>query len=362
MSRRVTLRSMRNNLRDQLVDVDSNLSDLPHTPNAHALPTTPFCLFQKTIRDDPGQRLIGFRHMKNPRDKHCIARLIDSVLRRPASGRVFLSHEKARHCLTALDCPRFSICLWGEARYHIWQNGVRSEVRLRRGDVIYASAGCMMEPAPEANYLSLGVVPHAHLTRFLVAQKRWSHANANANGPLPPPSPPVTRHQFLVTHHTQKTLDADGRHLCEAIDRCAGRNPEDRWLRALFRALLIRSHELLLADSEPGREGGEEGRSHFRWQAACQFIRDHLHEPLGRETVASFLQLHPNHISRLFARFSKAPFNQYVMSERIRRARHLLKNPGLNLADIAAACGFSDPNYFSRCYRKVVGRAPRVDR
>jgi AraC-like DNA-binding protein len=295
--------------------------------------------------------------MPKSRDKHCIARLIDSALRRPVVGRVFLSHEKARHCLTALDCPRFSLCLRGEARYHVWQNGVQTEMQLRRGDVIHASAGCMMEPAPEANYLSLGVVPHAHLTRFLIAQKRWF----NTATPSAAPVAHVARHEFLVSHHTPKTLDADGRHLCEAIDHCAGRPPTDRWLQALFRALLIRCHELLIADDAP--HTSEEGRSHFRWQAACQFIRDHLHEPLGRDSIAAFLQLHPNHISRLFTRFSETTFNQYVMNERIQRARRLLtKDPGLNLADIAAACGFSDPNYFSRCYRKVIGRAPRTDR
>lgn len=291
--------------------------------------------------------------MAKPRDNHAIARLIDGFLSRPSPGRVFLSHEKARHCLTTLDCPRFSICLWGDARYRVWQNGMETEIHLRRGDAIHAGPGCMMEPAARSRYFSIGVVPHVHLTRFLVAQKQWIDADL-------PASDPASRHRMLASHHTRKTLDADGRHLCEAIGRCAERRPDDRWLKTLFRALLLRCHELLLAPEE--QNAGEEGRSHFRWQAACQFIRDHLHEPLGRESVAAFLQLHPNHISRLFARFSRTTFSQYVLNERIQRARHLLKNPGLNLADIAAACGFSDPNYFSRCYRKITGRAPRSDR
>jgi transcriptional regulator GlxA family with amidase domain len=43
---------------------------------------------------------------------------------------------------------------------------------------------------------------------------------------------------------------------------------------------------------------------------------------------------------------------------RLKRARTLLQDPALNIADAAHACGFSDPNYFTRCFRKALGTTP----
>jgi len=68
--------------------------------------------------------------------------------------------------------------------------------------------------------------------------------------------------------------------------------------------------------------------------------------------------------SRLFTRFSKRSFNQYLMEVRLARSRELLKSSSSNINEIAYACGFSDPNYFIRCHRKFFGKPPgqaRVD-
>ncbi len=42
---------------------------------------------------------------------------------------------------------------------------------------------------------------------------------------------------------------------------------------------------------------------------------------------------------------------------RIKRAVKLLE-AGQNVSSVAYSCGYSDPHYFSRCFRKVMGRAP----
>lgn len=44
---------------------------------------------------------------------------------------------------------------------------------------------------------------------------------------------------------------------------------------------------------------------------------------------------------------------------RIRHARALLLNTRLPVSEIAAATGFADSNYFSRCFRKFTGLSPR---
>jgi hypothetical protein len=45
--------------------------------------------------------------------------------------------------------------------------------------------------------------------------------------------------------------------------------------------------------------------------------------------------------------------------KRIELARQLLLDPFHNISEAARRCGFSDPSYFSRVFRKLVGCSPR---
>lgn len=64
----------------------------------------------------------------------------------------------------------------------------------------------------------------------------------------------------------------------------------------------------------------------------------------------------------LFARmksvFGTTP-NNFLMNRRIDMARQLLAKPGAYVADVAYRCGFSDPKYFSKCFKKIVGKTPK---
>ncbi len=51
------------------------------------------------------------------------------------------------------------------------------------------------------------------------------------------------------------------------------------------------------------------------------------------------------------------PLN-FINDLRIKRAIHLLGQSDYNVSSVAYACGFSDPHYFSRCFKKVTGSTP----
>ena len=240
-----------------------------------------------------------------------------------------------------LDCPRLSVCLSNSARYQIQRNGVLAEVHLRRGEVIYVPAGCVMEPHPQAQYVSLGIVFHPQLTRFLLAKKL-------------PITDGKSHHQFLLAHHSPVALDQDGLNLCRALENSSKETPAAPYLRCLMEALLWKAKQLLWGTESPLLRG----KGYFTWQAACQYVNEHLQDRLERKDIARFLNLHPNHISRLFATFGNGSFNEYLLQTRLRRASELLGNPSLNVSQIAHSCGFLDTNYFIRCYRKTFGTSP----
>ena len=53
-----------------------------------------------------------------------------------------------------------------------------------------------------------------------------------------------------------------------------------------------------------------------------------------------------------------APY-QYVIQQRIAKAKRLLKQQDLSLVDVALACGFVSQSAFNRTFKQHVGTTPR---
>jgi AraC-like DNA-binding protein len=81
--------------------------------------------------------------------------------------------------------------------------------------------------------------------------------------------------------------------------------------------------------------------------------------PLTISDLARRANLSTSHFCREFkAAIGTSPID-YVLRRRIAEACELMRDPSLSLAEIADHAGFSDGNYFSRQFRRVMGRSPR---
>ncbi len=284
--------------------------------------------------------------MDRPSEPQRFASLLGRLLRRGWPEGVHVVQERgvpaapAKGPVSVLDYPRLSLCLSGRAKYTVVREGRWSAVTLQRGEVIVTAPGCVMEPHEEARYLALGIVFTPEMTRFLLARK------------VPGLGRP--HHRFLLAHHSAALIDEETRLFFQAVAKGHLRPPEDRYLRGLVELILIKAREM--AEAKGRMSAGR--KAALTWQAARQFVREHLHHAIGREEVAAFLRVHPNHLSRLFAEFSGSTFSEYLRTARLELGRELLRDPGRNVREAAKACGFSDANYFIRCYRKAYGVTP----
>ncbi|MFA5863933.1 MAG: AraC family transcriptional regulator [Phycisphaerae bacterium] len=95
--------------------------------------------------------------------------------------------------------------------------------------------------------------------------------------------------------------------------------------------------------------------------AQClRLIQDQYHQPeLTVDRLAREFRIHRSVLTRLFSRSVGLPLSRYIHSLRIRRALSLLKDQHKTIRQIAFACGFSDPAYFSRCLSKEMGINPK---
>jgi AraC-like DNA-binding protein len=104
--------------------------------------------------------------------------------------------------------------------------------------------------------------------------------------------------------------------------------------------------------------------SRHRGQLARQILRrietDFADPELSPEGVAAELGISKRYLQQLLAG-SGTGFVQELTATRLDRASDMLTDPragGLTVGEIAFRCGFLDPGYFARAFRKRFGRTP----
>lgn len=150
---------------------------------------------------------------------------------------------------------------------------------------------------------------------------------------------------------------------------CVIRQPPSRLMEELLAMLqpgldaATARHALALLMAETARmlatapAIGESGPRE-RFLLIDQFLREHLDQPMSRQTCARALGLSPTHISRLFQRFSTVTFQQRLEHLRLERAQTLLRETEMPVTDIAVACGYTSDAYFVRVFREKQGATP----
>jgi AraC family transcriptional regulator len=88
------------------------------------------------------------------------------------------------------------------------------------------------------------------------------------------------------------------------------------------------------------------------------YIEEHLAEDFGLDALAAVAGLSRYHFSRRFKATFGLPPHRYVVQCRIERAKRLLAETRLLLADIAAASGFNSTANFIRTFRELQGATP----
>jgi AraC family transcriptional regulator len=105
------------------------------------------------------------------------------------------------------------------------------------------------------------------------------------------------------------------------------------------------------------QNGGLGGR---RLKQTLAYIEDNLCEDLSLSSIASITGVSASHFKTLFRESAGVPLHQYVIQRRIERAKDLLMQDKLSIAEIALATGFSHQSHLARHMRRSVGLSPRA--
>lgn len=77
------------------------------------------------------------------------------------------------------------------------------------------------------------------------------------------------------------------------------------------------------------------------------------------DSIAEHFGLHRSTLSNMFKRYTDSSPKGYITDKRLNKAEQLLMSTDDKISDISLVCGFNDPNYFSRMFRKGRGMTPR---
>ena len=91
---------------------------------------------------------------------------------------------------------------------------------------------------------------------------------------------------------------------------------------------------------------------------AKAYMEEHYAEPITLDQVAAAMGISPYHLSRVFSQESDFSLFGYLANVRLTKARQLLLEESLSVADVAYAVGYASPNYFAKVFRKAYGFPP----
>lgn len=103
-------------------------------------------------------------------------------------------------------------------------------------------------------------------------------------------------------------------------------------------------------------------KNYQRLKKVMEFIEAHYNEPLTVEQIAREICLSPSRLSHIIKDEFGTTLMDCISKVRIDKAKRLLDNGEISIAQIAQEVGFSDQSYFTKVFKKIEGCTPKIYR
>lgn len=109
----------------------------------------------------------------------------------------------------------------------------------------------------------------------------------------------------------------------------------------------------------PNYEGGLSQRQLLQ---VLEYINEHLERDITLVDLAASIGISQFHFSHLFKQSIGTSPYQYLLQQRVERAKQLLKQTERSIMDIAFSCGFNSHSHLSKQFRQLTGMTPKAYR
>ena len=127
-----------------------------------------------------------------------------------------------------------------------------------------------------------------------------------------------------------------------------------------LRDKLKRSNEKLYDQLRKKKESSSNvsDLSEKRIKIILEFISDNYDTDISRESLAAAVDMNPDHLSRVFNRYTGKKINEYINAIRIEEAKKKLADPRYNITEVAISVGFENLRSFNRYFLSATGITP----
>lgn len=258
------------------------------------------------------------------------------------NGLVLEHHYQPAQETPEQDLVRHSISIYlgRKNNYERWVNGRLVKERLNYGDIII-NGYQKTHWCNEGEYLLL------HLEPSLVAQAAADLIDADRIEIVQQfkTRDPLIQHLGLAL---KSELESDG--MSSRV-----------YTESLFNTLCIHlvrhyssSGQKVLADAESLHQD--------KLRCAINYINDNIEKDLTLAEIATSVGMSPYHFARAFKQATGLPPHQYLIQCRIEKAKSLLSQTNLAIAEIAYRVGFASQSHFTTLFRKHTGTTPKAYR
>ncbi|MDV2992533.1 MAG: Melibiose operon regulatory protein [Chroococcidiopsis sp. SAG 2025] len=98
------------------------------------------------------------------------------------------------------------------------------------------------------------------------------------------------------------------------------------------------------------------------FKVPLDYIHEHLDRDIKLADLADLLGISQFHLGHLFKQSLGISPYQYLLGQRIERAKQLLKQTDRSIIEIALMCGFSSHSRLSKQFRQLTGMTPKAYR
>ena len=100
------------------------------------------------------------------------------------------------------------------------------------------------------------------------------------------------------------------------------------------------------------------GLGSSRLRRIKEFVDAKMEDELTLREMAQSVELSRAHFARMFRKSTGETPHQFVLRQRVERAKAMLRAPDGRILDVAVACGFKTQQHFARIFRSVCGVSP----
>ena len=104
------------------------------------------------------------------------------------------------------------------------------------------------------------------------------------------------------------------------------------------------------------------GLAQYKLKKAIAFINENLDRDLRLVEIANLVAMSPYHFARMFKQSTGFTPHQYLVRQRLTKAKELLRYSDMAIADVGYTVGYKNPSHFAKVFRQHLKVTPKAYR